>query len=488
MDTFQTQGKERPESISVADYQLLAPNLFMRVEDHGRDGRLVRSDGNELAIEALEKACAASDVRVMREFKIDLEGAAGNAAVKRSDEELEISQDMPLMLMTPANEQLQSALLHQDEFGEVRWILPETNVPGGKNKFSLPPVKAGMPHRGPVTKKIRRIVKVIAWLAGDVIGHTATQLVTIWENRNRPYGLLGYNNGQLTGQPNYDRLKTGKSLLFLHGTFSTAPAAFAGLLADSHRMKAIEQAYEGRIFAFNHPSLHASPAGNIQELNARIPDALRGAKVDIVTHSRGGLVGRELMAQTQAGLGPGLQVEKAILVAAPNRGTILTNEEHWISLIDTYTNLLLSLPDNAITIVLEGIISLIKILAGQTVKALPGLQSMRPDGDYLKGLEQRSIGDTNRVYTMGANYLPKGKSVVDIAKAVALKVVLQKIFGENSDMVVPTGGSLDLGPDSALPIPPERQMLFDTDSLVNHINFFNSDLVNQQLVDWLTKP
>ncbi|MEL6143079.1 MAG: hypothetical protein AAFU67_15855, partial [Bacteroidota bacterium] len=328
------------------------------------------------------------------------------------------------------------------------------------------------------------IVKVISWLAGDVIGHIALNLVTSWEKKHRPYGLLGYDNGELKGAPNWDRIREGKSLLLFHGTFSTCPTAFGGVLGDSATRKALEQAYEGRIFAFNHPSLHANPAGNIQQLKTMLPPELNGVDVDIVTHSRGGLVGRELMAQSAAGNLPGLKVNKAILVAGPHQGTILTNSEHWTKLIDTYTNLLLKLPDGPVTIILEGLISLIKIIGGSTVKALPGLQSMLPSGDFINQLSSREVAHP-QVYTMGARFLPVGEGALGIAKSVALKIVLKKLFGEDSDMVVPTAGSLDLGENTALQVPTNQRALFDTDSLVNHLNFFENERVNRQIVDWL---
>ncbi len=486
MDSFQTQGKPSAEPISQAGYKLKAPQLLLRVEDHGKEGRIVRSDGDDLPIDALQKACEANGARLMRQFNLDLEGASGSAAVKRSDGELELSAEMPITLLTPAQEALQSAILHQDEYGELRWILPSHTTAEGEKTFQLPPLAAGPAHRGPVTQKIRRIVKVIAWVASDVVGHLALNLVTNWEQKNRPYDLLGYSNRQFSGTPNWDRIKSGsKALLFLHGTFSTAQAAFAGLLADETHIKGLEQAYEGRIFAFNHPSLHASPSGNVQQLAALLPPELKDLEVDIITHSRGGLVGRELIGQSQQAKLPQLKVNKAIFVAGPHQGTILTDEQHWITLIDTYTNLLLKLPDNAVTILLEGLISLVKILGGSTVKALPGLQAMRPQGDYLQQLQKIDLS-TTQIYTMGARYLPMGKSAAAILKGLALKIVLKKLFGEDSDMVVPTQGSLQINPqDDRAHLPPQRQLLFDTDSAINHMNFFTQSVVNKQLLQWL---
>ncbi|MEM8582777.1 MAG: hypothetical protein AAGF87_00845 [Bacteroidota bacterium] len=487
MDTFKVKGGAKPEKISEAEYQIMAPGLQLKVKDYGREMPVLRSESGLFDEDVWLKACAGGEVKAMRTFEIELEDAAQAKGKKRSDGSMEMKVEAPIKMMCPSNPKRQSAILHEDESGQLRWVLPKSKSDDGMvEEFDLPPVPAGRVHRGPITKKIRRIVKVVAWLADDVVGHVALNLVRSWENKHRAYGLLGYDNGAFVESLHVDRLKQGKSLLFLHGTFSTAQTAFAGLLADERARKDLENYYQGRIFAFNHPSLHADPNGNIQKLRSMLPEALRGLEVDMVTHSRGGLVGRQLMISNQVAGGSLLNTDRAILVAAPNQGTILTNREHWVTLIDTYTNLVSKLPDNVLTIILEGLIGLVKIMAGSALKALPGLQAMLPEGEFLSGIDKEPLGDT-RIYTMGAKYLPAGEGIVGIAKSYALKVLLQKLFGEDSDMVVPTAGSLTGTEGSNMQIPEDRQELFESDSMVNHINFFESASVNTQLVDWLTR-
>ncbi|MEM6397452.1 MAG: hypothetical protein AAF741_13975 [Bacteroidota bacterium] len=487
MDTFKVKGQNKREKISDADYQMMAPGLELKVKDYGREKPVMRSESGLFSEGVWQKATEGGEVKAMRTFEIEIEDASQAKGKMRSDGSMEMKVAAPMKIYCPSNPKRQSAILHEDESGQLRWIMSSGKTEDGElEEFDLPPVPAGRVHRGPITKKIRRIVKVIAWLADDVVGHVVLNLVRSWENKNRPYGLLGYDGGKLVDTLNVDRLRGGKSLLLLHGTFSTAQAAFSGLMEDDKARTQLESYYQGRVFAFNHPSLHADPVGNIQELHALLPDELKGLEVDIMTHSRGGLVGRELMAQTQSGQGPKLNIDKAIFVAAPNQGTVLTNREHWITLLDTYTNLISKMPDNVVTIILEGIVGLVKIIGGSALKALPGLQAMLPEGVYLSDLDKRALNDS-RVYTMGAEYLPAGDGIVGLAKSYALKVVLQKLFGENSDMVVPTAGSLSGAEDGNLNIPSDRQALYKSDSLINHVNFFESKRVNTQLVDWLTE-
>ena len=54
-----------------------------------------------------------------------------------------------------------------------------------------------------------------------------------------------------------------------------------------------------------------------------------------------------------------------------------------VELVDTYTNLLTKLPDNVVTIVLEAVVSLVKIIGGAVTGHLPGLVAMLPQGDFL---------------------------------------------------------------------------------------------------------
>ena len=103
--------------------------------------------------------------------------------------------------------------------------------------------------------------------------------------------------------------------------------------------------------------------------------------LDIVAHSRGGLVGR-VMAEKQSELSLGsrtVNARKLVFVAAPNAGTILTDAKYLGDLIDTYTNLLNFLPDTGVVEVIEGVITVMKQLAVGTLKGLDGLQAMLPE-------------------------------------------------------------------------------------------------------------
>ncbi|MEO6037855.1 MAG: hypothetical protein ABIQ93_05530, partial [Saprospiraceae bacterium] len=183
-----------------------------------------------------------------------------------------------------------------------------------------------------------------------------------------------------------------------------------------------------------------------------------------------------------------IKVKRAVLVAGPNSGTILTDRQHWSSMIDAYTNLLVGLPDNVFTITLEGILTLIKIVGGGAVHGLPGLQAMLPTGDYIKALN-KAPKPSGQYYAMAAQYLPsKERPMVQMEKMLLVKA-LRAIFGEDSDMVVPTQGCYSVNPQVAgFEIPPERYKVYGPEENTHHLNFFEKDAVNKQLHDWLLSP
>ncbi|HPO18398.1 MAG TPA: CHAT domain-containing protein, partial [Rubrivivax sp.] len=81
----------------------------------------------------------------------------------------------------------------------------------------------------------------------------------------------------------------GKPLLvFIHGTGSNSLGSFGDLRAGDRELWAsLEQHFGANIFAFEHHTLSASPIENALELARALP---KGARLNLVSHSRGGLV------------------------------------------------------------------------------------------------------------------------------------------------------------------------------------------------------
>ncbi len=109
-----------------------------------------------------------------------------------------------------------------------------------------------------------------------------------------PPGLYRWNGGALQPEdrcpPEDPRLAgwgEAPALVFIHGTGSHTLGAF-GDLRGSPEWNALAETFGDRIYGFEHPTFSASPIENALALAKTLPD---GARISLVTHSRGGLVG-----------------------------------------------------------------------------------------------------------------------------------------------------------------------------------------------------
>lgn len=206
-------------------------------------------------------------------------------------------------------------------------------------------------------------------------------------------------------------------LVLLHGTFSNTEASFGGLLADDNDdWSRLVAAYPERVLALEHATLGLTPVENAVDLARSLPD---GARLHLLSHSRGGLVGEVLSCallgnpSTEAyrrrqqeehpdveawnellrvAKGKRLTVERFVRVACPARGTILASRK-----VDTWANYFF----NALRLVpgmdSAGALSVVKkvvlVLLEQhvDVRAVPGLECMVPESALvatLAGVEQ----------------------------------------------------------------------------------------------------
>lgn len=494
------KGSLRPEPFAGGRYSLQAPGLRATVETIKKDkaptrGGVAKPEVNQ---EQLMGALELNDIVLMNQFEItiDADQHAGEkeATTRSGGLKTRTSLGEPAMVLRSPKTRpnMESAVLYTDESGEQRWIFPHETT-DKEFAFALPREKAKVAPepgeetktRGAITRGIRKVVQVVAWLFDKQIGKAAVKLAQRFEEKKRPYGFVALNDQGFTDKVPWREINGRRSLLLLHGTFSTGPDAFDGL-AKSQLLDDFLKGYGGRVFAFNHPSLHKTPAENIDYLLKNLPNDIKSLDVDIVTHSRGGLVGRALCARQGKLDGErNLKVNRAILVAGPHSGTPLANPEHMVKLIDTYTNLLTKLPDNVVTIVLEAIVSVVKILGGAATGHLPGLVSMLPQGDFLEQLDQKNLGETE-LYAMGARYSPKDPRLLVRLGQQAMMLAMSKIFGEDSDLVVPTSGvwstAANTGP---FPIAKNHREVYEFDANIHHLNFFQHEAVNQQLLNWL---
>ncbi|WP_147381592.1 esterase/lipase family protein [Nocardioides immobilis] len=360
---------------------------------------------------------------------------------------------------------------------------------------TVPPAE---PAEQPATRGIvgalgRKVLQVLVFRAVEEVGGRVARWASgRWEEEKRPYRLRGFEPDSFQLEETtpidaaaWDRLGSGPALLMLHGTFSRAHSGFAALQPDA--LQEMHQAYAGRVFAFDHYTLSETPDANVDAFLARVPAEV-DLELDVVAHSRGGLVARSLGAR-HGDLSAGakrVRLRNVVFVACPNGGTALADAEHMRSFVDRYTNLLSLLPDTAVLDVLATIVDVIKHLAVGALDAMPGLSAMRRDGDILSGLRDTPFAAETRAFGLAADYEPASAGRRALA-AYARDGLMDRVFGSASnDLVVPTSSCWDLGGGRALDLADRH--VFETSAAVDHTGFFGNAEASSRLVTWLTQP
>ena len=91
------------------------------------------------------------------------------------------------------------------------------------------------------------------------------------------------------------------TLVLIHGTASSSEGSFRGLWDNATYRERLATTYGGRIYALEHRSLTESPVANALALVKALP---KGARLHLVSHSRGGMVGELLARANRVGLEP----------------------------------------------------------------------------------------------------------------------------------------------------------------------------------------
>lgn len=164
-------------------------------------------------------------------------------------------------------------------------------------------IPASLPLRGPARGLIGgMLIKTMRLFKIDVPEFAARKIGAAFEKRTLAHGP-GLYRCSITPQFSLDapaRMSTDRPiLLFLHGTASTTHGSFAGIWTPERaaERETMFAPYEGQVCAFEHRTLTESPITNAIALVKSLPD---GARLHLVSHSRGGLVGELLCRSNMA--------------------------------------------------------------------------------------------------------------------------------------------------------------------------------------------
>jgi len=461
---------------------------------------------------ALDAALAAANITEVKQVELDevrVTRPTGSASVSRAP-----NGDDALELEVPLTGPDQGAIVLSVVDGALSWHVPlntdntvqrpATRGGGGARLVfripnTAPPAKAGTAgKRGIIGAIGRKLLKVLVYPITDpILGPIGEHFARKWEAKNRAYGVRTFtpDNYQTAGAgaftpDDWRRMAGGRSLMFVHGTFSTAHGGFQQL--PKATMEMLSAHFGGRLFAFNHPSLSEDPPSNATQFFERMQAAGVTLDCDIICHSRGGLVSRALVERSTAGgvSEDDFRVGAVVFVGTPNAGTLLAQPDHMMSMIDRYTTALNVIPTGPVEEILDAIVCTVKIIAHATMKALDGLMSMNPAGDYLKLVNQPGNTST-RYYAITANFEPNTPATAPLKTIIKQKVgdaVVDRIFKDaHNDLVVPTDGVFSAG-GPTFPLGADSCLIYPADRAIWHSAYFEQPETSERLKQWLTQP
>ncbi|MEP6798511.1 MAG: alpha/beta hydrolase [Lapillicoccus sp.] len=485
----------RPEGIPVYvdNVVITTPGLSGRVEVHqgGTPGMRGAEDATEDFRRALEDAGMSEQLTVEISGQSELDANGGSRAGGGGDE---ITIEMPAP--GDGNGQL---LLYAAEDGSLSWHLPDSvptdQVPtrgGERRTYRLPRAvvladqEAAGGQRGILGAAGTKLFKLLVFpLIDPVLGKVGDYFAGRWEAKNRRNQVRWFapdsyrlKDAPALGPDDWTTLHGGAALLFVHGTFAQAHTAYSALSPEV--MAALHDRYDGRVFAVDHFTVSQTPHENVtwlaEQLAAGAPLVL-----DVVTHSRGGLVGRALAERAaELGFADRLTVRTLVMVASPNAGTVLADKDHLSAMLDRITDLVQFVPDNGVTDVIGIVLSVLKQLTIGAFGGLDGIMSMNPSGDYLRAFNE-TPGSTATYRAMASNYEPtKGSSLARVARDGTMDIVFAQA---KNDLVVPTAGAYEV--DGATGFPIADPYVFPDSAGVDHCGYFSRPEFGEQLLAWL---
>lgn len=289
--------------------------------------------------------------------------------------------------------------------------------------------------------------------------------------------------------PNAQPVQAGKILLFIHGTFSKSAHLFEEMQqapgGPDLLNRAIQSAGYNQILAFDHPTLSASPIVNAIDLRTAFGSSQ--ADVDIVCHSRGGLVSRWWMEVLDA---CPTRKRRGVFVGSPLTGTSLAAPDRLregLKSLSTYAGLLGKAA--MATPLLNAPAALLVIFASLTratasvplvdagVAMIPGLngQSRVANSLELTRLNRACATYPAQYYFVSSNFQPERigwnilKGIRQIVVRGANALADNFVFPGDNDLVVDTQAMTEPWTSGLLAA---NTLNFDESSAVHHTIYF----------------
>lgn len=393
---------------------------------------------------------------------------------------------------SPALADGRASVALQDDEGMLRWVYR----PPPLRAMRVRARRAGLPGLGAVLARFdfedigpNRITEALAAL--DM--HLADGL-------SPPFGLRQWQGGALRPLAAPPRLQ-GRTLLLLHGTFSNSAMWFGELGATPEGRALLAQwtqRYGDNILAFTHPTLSMAPWLNALDLHAALAGV--GGELDIVCHSRGGLVASWLLRLMPA------RARTVAFIGSPLQGTSLASPYRLRVALDMLANMAnaLALTGAAAATVFPlaaGAAGLAKVL-GKTLKLgaalpvaeavvglVPGLASQQRITNNIESqrLFNQAWLSQPRFLVAGVNFEPqldqpawKFWTRLRNPLMTAADLGADALFPGDNDLVVDTDSMMQLGmPGGTVPValPPF------TSAITHHTSYFR----DAKVLDFLAR-
>lgn len=336
----------------------------------------------------------------------------------------------------------------------------------------------------------------------DRLDRTLNKFLDDSPKKSRPFHELKQNDGLIHRAP-LDKIRNnGRILLLVHGTFSHSDS-FVNQWQDAEGKKFIAKLFPRyqQVITYDHRTVGLDPLLNAHELHKTLRQATE-AQIDIICHSRGGLVTRAWLEGLDGG---DPQKRRAVFVGSTLAGTSLASPHRLrscISCLSSYAGALakgsklasLAVPFFATAATLFQIVSSVTGLAGKTpaldlaIALIPGVaaQSRVDSNHLLRSLRQAALDPRGRYFFVTSDFQPAGPTwkfweyfrLSQLAFGGA-KALVDPIFAGANDLVVDTTSMTDLGEGTTLKVPVSQICDFGANGEVHHINYFEQTKTQQ---------
>ena len=291
----------------------------------------------------------------------------------------------------------------------------------------------------------------------------------------------------------------GPLLVLVHGTFSDTVGTFDKLWTQHNgTTRLLFARYAGRVYGLDHPTLGASPIANALTLVRALP---AGARLHLLTHSRGGLVAEvlaracgggaltkevlalfadaayaqhrsDLQALVKEAQAKGLRVERVVRVACPARGTLLASKR-----LDAYLSVLTWGLQLAGVPVAPQLLDFLHEVARRRAEPdeLPGLESMlpgRPMVEWLNRAEEPIPGDLRVI---------AGDMEGDSVGSWVKTLLSDAFYWTDNDLVVQTRSMYGGSPRARSASGSGASFVLDRGGKVSHFTYFANERTVQAI-------